>query len=336
MYFIFRHFLFLFEPEFSHHLVMKGLKTANFLGLLYFIPNPSRIKPKTIMGLKFTNLIGLAAGLDKNAEYIDCLAKLGFGFIEVGTVTPRPQPGNPKPRLFRLTPEEGIINRFGFNNIGIHQVLKNIKKSKYKGILGINIGKNVDTPIQYAVDDYLICFREAYQFVSYITINVSSPNTKNLRKLQEENFLEDLLSKIKQEQNILSKIHKKYVPFVLKISPDNSHVQLDCICKLLIKYEIDGVIATNTSISRKEVKESFYAKEMGGLSGRPLKEKSSITIKYLSKKLQGRVPIIGVGGILSIEDGIEKIDNGAELIQIYSGLIFKGYRLVHELCSAVK
>ena len=335
MYNIIRFFLFLFNPEFAHHLAMKSLKIVSYLGLLNLISKKSQSKPRIIMGLRFINPIGLAAGLDKNAEYIDCLSKLGFGFIEVGTVTPKPQPGNPKPRSFRLTKEEGIINRFGFNNKGIDKVIKNIQNSKFKGILGINIGKNYDTPINKAVDDYLVCFRKSYLFASYITLNVSSPNTKNLRKLQEGESLDELLKVIKGEQKILNKKYKRYVPFLLKISPDNSNSQLSFICKLLIKYQIDGVIATNTTLSREEVSKSKIRNELGGLSGRPLRLSSLKTLKFLKSNLKGKIPIIGVGGIMSGEDGKEKLDNGADLIQIYSGLIFKGHKLIYELCREI-
>ena len=336
MYNIIKFFLFLFNPEFAHHLAMKSLKIADFLGLLGLISKKNDCKPRSVMGLKFSNPVGLAAGLDKNAEYIDCLSKLGFGFIEVGTVTPRPQPGNPKPRSFRLTKEKGIINRFGFNNDGIDKAIENIKKSKFKGILGINIGKNFDTPINKAVNDYLLCFRKSYLYASYITLNVSSPNTKNLRKLQEGENLDDLLKKIKEEQKILYKKYDKYVPFLLKISPDNTTSQLSFICELLIKYNIDGVIATNTTLSRAEVSKSKNRNESGGLSGLPLRLSSLDTLKFLKLNLDGKIPIIGVGGIMSGKDGKEKIDNGAVLIQIYSGLIFKGYKLIHELCRTIK
>ncbi len=336
MYNIIRFFLFLFNPEFAHHLAMKSLKVANFFGLLNLISNRNRCKPRTIMGLQFDSPVGLAAGLDKNAEYIDCLSKLGFGFIEVGTVTPRAQKGNPKPRSFRLTREMGIINRFGFNNDGIDKVIQNVKKSKFRGILGINIGKNFDTPINKAIDDYLICFRKSYLFASYITLNISSPNTKDLRKLQGSDNLEKLLRRIKTEQNILNKKYKKYVPFLIKISPDNTNFQLSAICKLLIKHKIDGVIATNTTLSRNGVSTSNKRNESGGLSGLPLKSSSLKTQKFLKQKLDGKIPIIGVGGVMSGEDGKEKIDNGADLIQIYSGLIFKGYGLIHELCREIK
>ena len=289
-----------------------------------------------IMGLKFPNRVGLAAGLDKNAEYITPLSKLGFGFIEVGTVTPRSQPGNSKPRSFRLIEEEGIINRFGFNNVGIDQFIENIKKAKFNGVLGINIGKNFDTPLDVAVEDYLICFRKSYRYAGYIAINISSPNTKNLRHLQSDKYLEILLKSLKTEQKILHKKFKKLVPFVVKVSPDNSSKQLDSIAKLLLKYKVDGVIATNTTIDRKRVISSMHAKEEGGLSGAPLNKKSTNVIKYLNECLNGKIPIIGVGGIITADDGVEKIKNGASLIQIYTGLIFRGHGLVNELRKATR
>ena len=331
MYKFIRFFLFLFNPELAHHISMKGLKLACFCGLLKNKIPPS---PTTIMGLTFPNRVGLAAGLDKNAEYIIPLSKLGFGFIEVGTVTPKSQPGNNKPRSFRLIKHEGIINRFGFNNVGIDQFIKNIKKAKFNGVLGINIGKNFDTPINKAVEDYLICFRKAYRYAGYIAINISSPNTKNLRNLQSNKYLEILLKALKSEQKILHKKFKKLVPFVVKVSPDNSNKQLDSIAKLLLKYKVDGVIATNTTTDRKGITSSRYSGEEGGLSGAPLNKKSTNVIKYLNKILKGKIPIIGVGGIMTAEDGVEKIKNGASLIQIYSGLIYKGHRLVNELCKA--
>ena len=331
MYKFIRFFLFLFNPELAHHISMKSLKLDCFCGLL---KNKIPSRPTTVMGLTFPNRVGLAAGLDKNAEYIIPLSKLGFGFIEVGTVTPKSQPGNNKPRSFRLINEEGIINRFGFNNVGIDQFIKNIKKAKFNGVLGINIGKNFDTPINKAVEDYLICFRKAYRYAGYIAINISSPNTKNLRNLQSNKYLEILLKALKSEQKILHKKFKKLVPFVVKVSPDNSNKQLDSIAKLLLKYKVDGVIATNTTTDRKGITSSRYSGEEGGLSGAPLNKKSTNVIKYLNKILKGKIPIIGVGGIMTAEDGVEKIKNGASLIQIYSGLIYKGHRLVNELCKA--
>jgi len=334
MYRYIRSLLFLLNPELAHHISMKGLKLACFFGLIRGKNISS--KPIMIMGLKFPNRVGLAAGLDKNAEYITPLSKLGFGFIEVGTVTPRSQPGNSKPRSFRLIKEEGIINRFGFNNVGIDQFIKNIKKAKFKGVLGINIGKNFDTPIDRAVEDYLTCFRKAYRYAGYIAINISSPNTKNLRHLQSDKYLAILLKSLKDEQKILHKKFKKLVPFVVKVSPDNSSKQLDSIAKLLLKYKVNGVIATNTTIDRKSILNSKYSNEEGGLSGAPLNKKSTNVIKYLNKRLNGKIPIIGVGGIISANDGIEKIKNGASLIQIYTGLIFRGHGLVNELRKATR
>jgi dihydroorotate dehydrogenase len=334
MYRYIRSFLFLLNPELAHHVSMKGLKLACFFGLIRGKNISS--KPIMIMGLKFPNRVGLAAGLDKNAEYIIPLSKLGFGFIEVGTVTPRSQPGNSKPRSFRLIKDEGIINRFGFNNVGIDQFIKNIKKAKFKGVLGINIGKNFDTPIDKAVDDYLTCFRKAYRYAGYIAINISSPNTKNLRHLQSDKYLEILLKSLKDEQKKLHKKFKKLVPFVVKVSPDNSSKQLDSIAKLLLKYKVNGVIATNTTIDRKSILNSKYSIEEGGLSGAPLNKKSTNVIKYLNKRLNGKIPIIGVGGIISADDGVEKIKNGASLIQIYTGLIFRGHGLVNELRKATR
>ena len=334
MYRYIRSFLFLLNPELAHHISMKGLKLACFFGLIRGKNISS--KPIMIMGLKFPNRIGLAAGLDKNAEYITSLSKLGFGFIEVGTVTPRSQPGNSRPRSFRLIKEEGIINRFGFNNVGIDKFIENIKKANFKGVLGINIGKNFDTPIDKAVDDYLICFRKAYRYAGYIAINISSPNTKNLRHLQNDKYLEILLKSLKNEQKILHKKFKKLVPFVVKVSPDNSSKQLNSIAKLLLKYKVNGVIATNTTIDRKGILNSKYSMEEGGLSGAPLNKKSTNVIKHLNKCLDGKIPIIGVGGIITADDGIEKIKNGASLIQIYSGLIFRGHELVNELRNAIR
>jgi dihydroorotate dehydrogenase len=336
MFSIIRYLLFLFDPEIAHHIAMKSLKVADFFGLLSFLPSPAPSKPRVVFGIEFKNALGLAAGLDKNAEYIDCLSKLGFGFIEVGTLTPRAQPGNPKPRLFRLTNEEGIINRFGFNNVGIDKAILNIKSSKFTGVLGINIGKNFDTPIEEAINDYLICFKKAYQYASYIVINISSPNTQNLRKLQDKSFFEGLISRIKLEQEAQARKHKKYVPFLIKISPDGSMREMDNIIKLLIKYNIDGIIATNTTLSRDEVSKSKFKNQPGGLSGEPLRSRALKTQKYLYKGLKGKIPIIGVGGIMHGKDAVERMDEGAELIQIYSGLIFKGYRLINELCECTK
>jgi len=336
MYLIIRKLLFLFDPEVAHHIAMCGLKIVNSLGLLCLLPQVPKCKSRVVFNIKFENPVGLAAGLDKNAEYLDILSKLGFGFIEVGTITPLAQPGNPKPRSFRLTEEEGIINRFGFNNVGIDRAINNIKSSNFSGILGINIGKNYSTPIESAADDYLICFRKSYLYASYIVINISSPNTKNLRQLQGYDFFENLISSIKSEQKKLCKYHNKYTPFLVKISPDTSINDLNNICDIALKFKVDGIIATNTTIKRETVKSNPQHVEEGGLSGKPLYEDALKTQIYIYQRLQKEIPIIGVGGIMSGDDGLNRLENGADLIQIYSGLIFKGHNLIHELCKRIQ
>lgn len=287
------------------------------------------------MGLSFPSPVGLAAGLDKNGAVIDGMAKMGFGFIEVGTVTPRPQPGNPKPRLFRVPEAQGVINRFGFNNLGVDNLISNVKASRYQGILGINIGKNFDTPLERAVEDYLICMQKVYAYASYITVNISSPNTKNLRDLQSADALSSLLSSLKAEQSKLAQQYGKYVPLALKIAPDLTAEQVHEIAGLLMQHHIDAVIATNTTLSREAVKGLPHAEETGGLSGAPVRDVSTFVIRQLSEVLQGKVPIIGVGGILSGPDAAEKIAAGASLVQLYSGLIYRGPKLVHEVCRAI-
>lgn len=327
--------LFQLDAETSHDLTLKSLKFAEQLGLLALYPKPPKCQPREVMGLTFPNPVGLAAGLDKNGAYIDGLAALGFGFIEVGTVTPRPQLGNPKPRLFRVKKAQGIINRFGFNNLGVDALVENVKRAKYKGILGINIGKNFDTPIEKAVDDYLICLRKVYKYASYVAVNISSPNTKNLRELQEKDALAELLASLKTEQAKLADLHDHYVPIALKIAPDLDESQINEIADLLFEHKIDGVIATNTTLARDAVQGLPHADEAGGLSGAPVREKSTIVIRQLAQRLQGRIPIIGVGGILSGEDALEKIEAGASLVQVYSGLIYRGPSLVAEVCKAI-
>ena len=327
--------LFQFDAETVHDFTLNSLKTAERLGALKFYPAPPVCQPRQVMGITFPNAVGLAAGLDKNAAVIDGMAALGFGFIEVGTVTPRPQPGNPKPRLFRVEEAQGIVNRFGFNNLGVDHLIENVKAAKYKGVLGINIGKNFDTPNENAVDDYLICMRKVYAYASYITVNISSPNTKNLRALQEKEALSHLLATLKLEQLKLAGTHGRYVPVALKIAPDLAQSQVNEIADLLMQHNIDGVIATNTTLARDMVQGMAHAEETGGLSGTPVREKSTLVIQQLSQRLQGAVPIIGVGGILSGSDAVEKIAAGADLVQVYSGLIYKGPKLVHEVCSSL-
>lgn len=296
------------------------------------IPND----PRTVMGLTFPNPVGLAAGLDKNGDCINGLAALGFGFIEIGTITPQPQPGNPKPRLFRLPAASAIINRMGFNNEGVDALIRNVQQSGYKGILGINIGKNAATPIEQAADDYLICLRKVYAHASYITVNISSPNTKNLRQLQDEAALNDLLAQLKAEQQKLADLHGKYVPIALKIAPDMEGEQITQIARLLMQHRIDGVIATNTTLSRAGVENLPHGNETGGLSGAPVRERSTAVIRQLAAALQGALPVIGAGGILSGADAADKIKAGAALVQIYSGLIYRGPALIAESCQAIR
>lgn len=325
--------LFQLDAEQAHDISLKSLKWAEKLGILNLYPKPPACNQRQVMGLTFPNMVGLAAGLDKNGAVIDGMAALGFGFIEVGTVTPRPQPGNAKPRLFRVADAEGIINRFGFNNLGVDNLIANVKAAKYNGILGINIGKNFDTPNERAVDDYLLCMQKVYEYSSYITVNISSPNTKNLRDLQAAEALSSLLGSLKLEQAKLAEKHGKYVPITLKIAPDLSQPQVIEIADLLMQHKIDGVIATNTTLSREAVKGMKNAEETGGLSGAPVRNQSTVVIQQLSKQLQGALPIIGVGGILSGADAAEKIAAGASLVQVYSGLIYKGPALVHNICK---
>jgi dihydroorotate dehydrogenase len=332
MFQLLRPALFALDPETAHHATLDALRTAHCLGTLPFLFKRPADDPRTVMGLTFPNPVGLAAGLDKNGGYIDALAALGFGFIEIGTVTPRPQPGNPKPRLFRLPAAQGIINRMGFNNDGVDALVENVKCAKFKGILGINIGKNFDTPIENAVDDYLIGLRKVYPHASYVTVNISSPNTKNLRQLQQADELDSLLSQLKAEQIKLADQYGKYVPLALKIAPDLDTEQIIDIAERLKQNRIDAVIATNTTIGREGVEHYAKSSETGGLSGAPVRTKSTSVIKQLSLALQKEIPIIGVGGIMSGLDAEEKIKAGASLVQIYTGLVYRGPGLISEIC----
>ena len=288
------------------------------------------------MGLAFPNAVGLAAGLDKNAAHIDALATLGFGHIEVGTVTPRPQSGNPKPRLFRLPAAQAIINRMGFNNLGVDQLVRNVIDSSYRGILGINIGKNKDTPNAQAVEDYLTCLDKVYAHASYVTVNISSPNTQNLRELQKDEALDALLSSIKLRQASLADQHGKYTPIALKIAPDLDEAQIAAIAALLMVHRLDAVIATNTTLARDAVQGLPHADEAGGLSGAPLREASTRVIRALAHHLKREIPIIGVGGISTGADASEKIAAGAQLVQLYSGLIYQGPGLISACAQALK
>ena len=342
MYSLLRPLLFRLDPETAHHLTLGGLKAAHSFGLGSLIAKRPPDDPRIVMGLTFPNPVGLAAGLDKNGDCIDGLAALGFGFIEIGTVTPLPQPGNPRPRLFRLPQAGAIINRMGFNNDGVDALVANVQRADYRGIpghtgiLGINIGKNAATPIEKAADDYLICLRKVYAHASYVTVNISSPNTRNLRQLQDEGALDNLLSQLKTEQHRLADAHGKYVPIAVKIAPDMESEQIAQIARLLTQHRMDGVIATNTTLSREGVENLPHGTETGGLSGAPLREKSTAVIRQLAAELQGALPIIGVGGILSGADAAEKIEAGAALVQLYSGLIYRGPALVGEACAAIR
>jgi dihydroorotate dehydrogenase len=321
--------LFSLDPEDAHRFTLASLDAAHALGLLKLLPRATG-KPIHVMGIDFPNAVGLAAGMDKDGAHIDALAALGFGFIEIGTVTPRPQPGNPKPRLFRLPAAEAIINRMGFNNLGVDELVKHVAASRFRGVLGINIGKNKDTPNEHAVDDYLACLDKVYIHASYVTVNISSPNTQGLRELQKDEALDALLSAIKLRQSELAQQHGKYVPIALKIAPDLDDAQIAAIAALLMMHRIDAVIATNTTLARDAVAGQPNADEAGGLSGAPVRNASTRVIQALAHHLEGEVPIIGVGGILSGADAQEKIDAGASLVQLYSGLIYKGPELVRE------
>lgn len=336
MYSLLRPLLFTLDPETAHHATLDALQAGYKLGLLPLLHKQVEPDPCTAMGLTFPNPVGLAAGLDKNGAYINALAALGFGFIEIGTVTPRPQPGNPKPRLFRLPEAHAIINRMGFNNLGVDALIENVKNAQHTGILGINIGKNFDTPIERAAEDYLIGLRKVYPYASYIAINISSPNTKNLRQLQGGDELDALLSQLKSEQDKLSQQHGKYVPLALKIAPDLDQEQIQQIATLLMRHRIDGVIATNTTLSREGIEHLPQHKEAGGLSGAPVREKSTAVIRQLASALQGSLPIIGVGGILKGVDAVEKTQAGATLVQVYSGLVYSGTELIAECATAIK
>ena len=331
LYDLARPLLFALDAESAHEMSMSALSR---LGALLPPAKPLPATPTTVMGIDFPNKVGLAAGLDKNGEAIDGLARFGFGFIEIGTITPRPQPGNPKPRLFRLPEVKGIINRMGFNNHGVDALIENVKAAKFKGVLGINIGKNFDTPIENAVDDYLACLEKVYALATYVTVNISSPNTKNLRALQGASELDGLLGPLKAAQTRLADTHGRYVPLALKIAPDLEADQVTNIADALKRHHIDAVIATNTTIARDKVQGVKHGDEQGGLSGAPVRESSTHIVQALSQQLAGELPIIGVGGILGGRDALEKIEAGASLVQVYSGLIYRGPALVRDCVSA--
>ncbi|MBQ0797814.1 MAG: quinone-dependent dihydroorotate dehydrogenase [Porticoccaceae bacterium] len=342
MYALLRNALFLLPTETSHDVALKSLACAQRLKLLSVFNPAPRSCPVTVMGLEFANPVGLAAGLDKNGDYIDPMMALGFGFVEIGTVTPRPQSGNAKPRLFRLPEHRAIINRMGFNNCGVDHLVEQVRRcrgegrlSTNKGVLGINIGKNFDTPVERAAEDYLLCMDKVYAHADYITVNISSPNTPGLRSLQFGDDFNELLASLKARQQVLADEHGRYVPLAVKIAPDMSDDELKQLGDVLLGQGIDAVIATNTTVSREAVADSPLSEEAGGLSGAPLRERSTEVVKILSQHLAGALPIIAVGGILSADDAVEKMDAGAALVQIYSGFIYSGPGLIRAAVQAI-
>jgi dihydroorotate dehydrogenase len=328
-----RFFLFRYPAERSHELGLKGLRLLHRLGLLGLLKHHVPAVPVMAFGLRFPNPVGLAAGLDKNADYVDALGHLGFGFIEVGTVTPQPQDGNPQPRLFRLADDLAIINRLGFNNKGVDHVVAQLQKRKWRGIIGVNIGKNLTTPVERAVDDYLICLRKVFPVADYVVVNLSSPNTPGLRDLQFGEQLDQLLAALKTEQAQLQVEHKRKVPLLVKIAPDLGDEDIAAMAATFLKHRIEGVIATNTTLERPGVEDSLHGNEAGGLSGLPLRGRSTRVLRKFCQALGPDVPVIGVGGIIWGTDALEKFKAGARLVQIYSGFIYEGPELIRTLVN---
>lgn len=327
--------LFRLDAEKAHTLTVKLMVMAHRLGMLQSVVTTPP-QPRSVMGLNFPNVLGLGAGMDKSASAVDAWGALGFGFVEVGTLTPRPQPGNPKPRLFRLPEHEALINRMGFNNPGIHSAVSKLKRRKTKAIVGVNIGKNFDTPNEKAVDDYLACLKAAYAVADYIAVNISSPNTKGLRDLQAEDAVRQLISALKKEQASLKKEHGKTVPLLVKIAPDLNDMQIEALARVFNEQNIDGVIATNTTIDREAVAGHRLAQETGGLSGAPVRERSNLVLQAFRMLLKESSPLIGVGGIVSGADAMEKLKLGASLVQVYSGLVYRGPGLVREVLEMAR
>jgi len=331
-----RPLLFGLDPETAHELTLGSVDLAAATGALRLVAGPPVEDPVEVMGLKFRNRVGLAAGLDKNGAHVDAFAAMGFGFVEVGTVTPKPQAGNPRPRLFRLPRSRALINRMGFNNEGVESFMANVGRAKFDGVLGLNIGKNAATPIERALDDYLLALERVYPRASYVTVNISSPNTKNLRQLQGADELDQMLKALRDAQLRLADQHRRYVPLALKIAPDLDDVQIETIARKLQRHSIDAVIATNTTVSRDAVAGQRHANEAGGLSGAPVFEPSNRVIRALRAQLPSGYPIIGVGGVLCGKDATAKIDAGATLVQVYTGLIYRGPALVRECALALR
>ncbi len=328
--------MFQMEPEKAHNLAIGGLKFTSNSPLDCFYAQKFDPAPVEFMGVTFPNPVGLAAGMDKDGECIDAFHAMGFGHIEVGTVTPRPQPGNDKPRCFRLKPAKAIINRMGFNNKGVDNLVANLKAAKSGALIGVNIGKNRDTPVEEGKNDYLICMDKVYAYSAYIAVNISSPNTPGLRALQYGDLLDDLLGSLKEKQKELAEKHGKYVPIALKIAPDLSQEEIEKIADSLIRHEFDGAIATNTTLTRDGVSGLLNSNEAGGLSGKPLNALSTKIIKQLADCLKGQIPILGVGGINSAEDAMDKLDAGSTMVQIYSGFIYRGPELIKEIVEAYR
>jgi len=336
MYSLIRPLLFALDAETAHRATLYGLDVAHRSNFLHLVAKPPAQLPTTVFGIDFPNPVGLAAGLDKNADHLDALGALGFGFVEVGTTTPRPQPGNDKPRMFRLPRHEAVINRLGFNNAGVDALVRNVQRSSYRGVLGINIGKNKDTPNDKAVDDYLFCLERVYAHASYITVNISSPNTQGLRDLQEEATLRRFIETLREAQERLGAQSGKRKPMLLKIAPDLAEAELDGIAEVLLATGIDGLICTNTTIERGAVADDPQAKETGGLSGRPLYARSTEVLRGMRRRLGERVPIVGVGGILEGDDAAGKIAAGASLVQLYSGMVYRGPALIAECVDEIR
>ncbi|BCV45354.1 quinone-dependent dihydroorotate dehydrogenase [Shewanella algae] len=328
--------MFQMDPERAHNFAISSLRTTGNSPLNCFYAQHLAPAPVEFMGLTFPNPVGLAAGMDKDGECIDAFHAMGFGHIEVGTVTPRPQPGNDKPRLFRIKPAKAIINRMGFNNLGVDNLVANLKAKKSNAMVGVNIGKNKDTPVEQGKDDYLICMDKVYAYADYIAVNISSPNTPGLRTMQYGELLDDLLASLKNKQTELAEKHGKYVPIALKIAPDLTEEEIEKIAESLLKQKFDGAIATNTTLTRDGVSGLANSNETGGLSGKPLNKLSTKVIKYLAQCLKGEIPILGVGGINTAEDALDKLDAGASMVQIYSGFIYQGPKLIKDIVDAYR
>ncbi|MEJ2384919.1 MAG: quinone-dependent dihydroorotate dehydrogenase [Xanthomonadales bacterium] len=329
-----RRALFAVDPETAHDLTLEALRLGHFSGVTRLLCR-EKAQPVRCMGLTFPNPVGVAPGLDKNADCFEALGDLGFGFVEVGTVTPRPQPGNPKPRVFRLTEAQGMINRLGFNNKGVDYLVRRVRHHRFRGVLGINIGKNFDTPIENAADDYLLCLEKVYPYADYVTVNISSPNTQNLRDLQGEDELDGLLGALARRREELADEHGRRVPLALKVAPDLDDGAIPVIAGVVARHGMDAVIATNTTIDRSVVDGLPHAEETGGLSGAPLKERADRVLGELRDALPPEIAMIGVGGITRGEDAVDKLKLGADLVQFYTGMVYRGPELVGECLQAI-